>query len=77
MTRVKICGIRSLVDARVALRSGADLLGFVFYPPSHRCGCQCSIVGPSWFRMGFSMARAQLADRQAASQSRHYCQPRI
>jgi len=36
MTRVKICGIRTLEQADAALRAGADYLGFIFYPPSHR-----------------------------------------
>lgn len=36
MTRVKICGIKSVEDGLVALESGASFLGFVFYPPSHR-----------------------------------------
>jgi phosphoribosylanthranilate isomerase len=36
MTRVKICGISTFEDGRVALDEGADFLGFVFYPPSHR-----------------------------------------
>lgn len=36
MTRVKICGISAFEDGLVALDEGADFLGFVFYPPSHR-----------------------------------------
>lgn len=36
MTQIKICGISRAEDGIAALEAGADLLGIVFYPPSHR-----------------------------------------
>ncbi len=37
MTEVKICGITSLEDGEASLHTGADAVGFIFYPGSSRC----------------------------------------
>lgn len=36
MTKIKICGIKSVTDALAAMEVGADLIGFNFYPKSPR-----------------------------------------
>ncbi len=36
MTVVKICGLRALPEARVAVEAGANLLGFIFWKPGKR-----------------------------------------
>lgn len=36
MTKIKICGIKTLKDAIAAIEAGADYLGFNFYPKSVR-----------------------------------------
>lgn len=41
-TRVKICGITSLKDARLALRLGADYLGFIFIDSRRRIDIACA-----------------------------------
>ena len=37
MTKIKICGIKTVNDALAAMDAGADLIGFNFYPKSPRC----------------------------------------
>jgi phosphoribosylanthranilate isomerase len=36
MTKIKICGIKTVTDALAAIDLGADLIGFNFYPKSPR-----------------------------------------
>jgi phosphoribosylanthranilate isomerase len=36
MTKIKICGIKTVKDALAAMEAGADLIGFNFYPKSPR-----------------------------------------
>jgi indole-3-glycerol phosphate synthase/phosphoribosylanthranilate isomerase len=35
-TQVKICGLRNASSIDAAIEAGADMLGFIFYEPSHR-----------------------------------------
>lgn len=59
MIRVKICGIRHVEHALTALEAGADMLGFVFYPPSHR------YVRPERARAIIQACREHFADWRA------------
>lgn len=36
MTKIKICGIKTVQDALAAMNAGADMIGFNFYPKSPR-----------------------------------------
>lgn len=61
MITVKICGITSLDDARVAAEAGADLLGFICYAKSPR------FVEPATIRAIVRGIRAEAAARRQAS----------
>jgi phosphoribosylanthranilate isomerase len=47
---VKICGLKTPDALDAALESGADLVGFVFFPPSprKRSLCRWTPPTPSW-----------------------------
>jgi phosphoribosylanthranilate isomerase len=36
MTKIKICGVKTVTEALAAMEAGADLIGFNFYPKSPR-----------------------------------------
>ena len=36
MTKIKICGIKTIAEALAAMHAGADMIGFNFYPKSPR-----------------------------------------
>ena len=39
MTNVKICGLRTLSDATIAIQEGADFIGFVFVQNEEKMTC--------------------------------------
>jgi phosphoribosylanthranilate isomerase len=45
MTRIKVCGLTNLQDARWAWQCGADLLGFIFVPSSPRYVPPAKVAG--------------------------------
>jgi phosphoribosylanthranilate isomerase len=57
VVRVKICGVRRLVEGEAALAAGADFLGFVFYRPSPR------YLAPEAVRELVAALRARWPDR--------------
>jgi len=58
-TLVKICGLRSLPEARAALQAGADLLGFIFWKPGKR------YIAPSEAARIISVLRTESSDWSA------------
>lgn len=79
MTAIKICGISRLEDGLAALEAGADLLGFVFYPPSHRyvdveqaaaivAGCRAGLAR-RWQAVGVFVDRPLATVNAAAEQA--------
>jgi phosphoribosylanthranilate isomerase len=57
--KIKICGITSLEDARVAMHAGADMLGFIFYTKSSR------FIGAEAVRTIVRALRADITDAVA------------
>ncbi len=52
MTSVKICGVNSPVALDAAVAAGADMLGFVFFPPSPRALTPADAAALSAFDTG-------------------------
>ena len=58
MVKIKICGITSLEDARAAIETGADMLGFNFYRPSPR------FIAPATARQIINSLKSEYESRQ-------------
>jgi phosphoribosylanthranilate isomerase len=55
VTLVKVCGLRSLPEARAALEAGANMLGFIFWRPGRR------YIAPSEAAYIITILRAECA----------------
>lgn len=61
---VKVCGLTSAADARLAAAAGADYLGFVFSPHSRRC---VPIEACEWIRQVHGASRVGVFLNQSES----------
>ena len=57
-TQVKICGLRQPEHIQTAIEAGADMLGFIFYEPSHR------YIQPQQVKEALTTALASLQEQQ-------------
>src|SRR5262249_50588691 len=61
MTNVKICGLTNLDDMFCAVDAGADLIGFIFYPPSPRYVTPEQVAGFMEALRGYETTRIPMA----------------
>lgn len=61
MTYVKICGLTNLDDMFCAVDAGADLIGFIFYPPSPRNVTREQVAGLMEALRGYDATRIPMA----------------
>lgn len=64
---IKICGLTNLADAQVAVQTGADMLGFIFYPKSPRFITPHQVAGllntlRSWWKHRSTADRTERAN---------------
>ena len=52
MLRAKLCGMKTEVAARAADEAGADFIGFIFWPGSHRFVTPAEVFDPIGFAVG-------------------------